>query len=182
MSPRPSPQPISAAVFLRLDVLVRRLGMRRPWFAAVLLLIAAAVGSCASPRARKPGYFSGASIKVRGAGVLEVQDALVETFQDHGFRLASGLGQLMTFEKEGTRNDRWMYSTRDEPQTQRLVVTLELGDDPETIRVHCSGKLVRELAHGVGEDTGYLLAGGRWRYDQLLREAKRRAERESSSL
>lgn len=133
-----------------------------------------------------PQIFRGADVTIRGAGAMEVRQAVVDVMMENEFRLASPVGNVMTFEKEGTRHDEWMYgSYGSRPMRQRVVITITMGDDPETIEVVASGKVVREYGNMSGEETGYLFAGGALRYSKYLDMVKKRVEslvRASSSF
>ncbi len=116
---------------------------------------------------RRP--FHGADVKIKGAGVLEVRQAVVDVMTENQFRLTTPIGNVMTFEKEGTRNDEWMYgSYGSRPMRQRCTITLTIGDDPETIELVASGEVVREYSNMTGEEIGWLPAGGALRYGKYL--------------
>jgi hypothetical protein len=144
--------------------------------------LAVAVGGLSSCQSdedpyRSHGFFRGADVNIRGAGALEIRQTVVDVMTENDFRLASPFGNSMTFEKEGTRNDEWMYgSYGSRPMRQRVTVTLEIGDDPEIIRLVASGVVVREYSNMSGEETGGLFAGGAMRYSRYLDQIKARVE------
>lgn len=124
-----------------------------------------------------PKIFRGADVTIRGAGVMEVRQAVADVMTENEFRLASPFGNVMTFEKEGTRNDEWMYgSYGSRPMRQRVTVTITMGEDPEAIELVASGQVVREYGNMSGEETGYLFAGGALRYGKYLDMIKKRVE------
>lgn len=148
---------------------------------AVAAAAAALLVSCAGAGSPSKNYFKGASVVVRGVPSMELEDAIWEVFKDAGFRLASGMGDVMVFEKEGTRHDEWMYGGFEgKVTTQRVTVTQEIGDRPDTIRLLCEGKIIRNLSRLGDDETGYLYAGGRMRYQKYLNKVKKRAERARS--
>lgn len=159
----------------------------RRWLAVAPALAVALVGFCScqsdgDPNA-SPQLFRGADVNVRGAGAIEIRQAVVDVMTEQEFRLASPFGNSMTFEKDGTRNDELMYgSYGSRPMRQRVTVTLEIGDDPEVIRLVASGLVVREYSNMSGEETGYLFAGGALRYGKYLDMIKHRVERPSREL
>lgn len=147
-----------------------------PVLAAVL---AGSLCSCQTDGEGNPTsqMFHGADVTIRGAGVMEVRQAVADVMTENEFRLASPFGNFMTFEKEGTRNDEWMYgSYGSRPMRQRVTITITMGEDPETIEVVASGKVVREYGNMSGEETGYLFAGGALRYGKYLDMIKERVE------
>lgn len=119
--------------------------------------------------------FNGADLTIKGAGVLEVRQAVVDVMMENEFRLTSPMGNVMTFEKAGTRNDEWMYgSYGSRPMRQRCTITLSMGDDPESIDLVAAGEVVREYGNMTGEETGWLFAGGALRYGKYLDQIKER--------
>lgn len=48
---------------------------------------------------------------VRGAGLMDVRNAVVDVMADDGFRLVSPFGNVMKFEKEGSRRDGIKYGS-----------------------------------------------------------------------
>gem|GEM_PF-2296987 len=155
---------------------------RRTLLAVVPALTLALTGLCSCQYGGEAGsssqLFRGADIDIRGAGSMEVKQAVVDVMTEQEFRLASPFGNAMTFEKAGTRNDEWMYgSYGSRPMRQRVTVTLEMGEDPELIRLIASGVVVREYSNMTGESTGYLFAGGALRYGKYLDLIKARVER-----
>jgi len=150
---------------------------------AVFWLVAASAGlsSCqhGGGGASAPHMLRGASVTIRRAGAMEVRSATVDVMTENGFRLASPYGDVMVFEKEGTRNDELMYgSYGSRPMRQRVTISLEMGEEVETVRLLAEGKVVREYGNMSGEETGWLLAGGRHRYGKHLKQIKARVERE----
>jgi hypothetical protein len=116
-----------------------------------------------------PHYFRGATETVHGAGIMEVRSATADVMTENEFRLASPFGNVMTFEKDGTRHDELMYgSYGSRPMRQRVTITISVGDDPEAITLHAEGQVVRESGNMSGEETGYLFAGGKLRYGKYL--------------
>jgi hypothetical protein len=154
-------------------------GLRRaagPVLAGVLAVVSVAcqTDGDGNPTAQ---VFRGADVTIRGAGAMEVRQAVADVMTENEFRLASPIGNVMTFEKDGTRHDEWMYgSYGSRPMRQRVIITITMGDDPETIEVVASGKVVREYGNMSGEETGYLFAGGAMRYSKYLDMVKKRVE------
>lgn len=162
---------------------------RSALLAAVSLLAAGSLSSCASMvvgaisggAPPTPKFMRGASVTIQGAGPMEVRAATVDIMTENDFRLASPINDMMVFEKAGTRHDELMYGAYgSRPMRQRVTITLEMGDDPESISLLAEGKVVREYSNMSGEETGYLLAGGRHRYGKYLKLIKKRAERTAS--
>ncbi len=150
--------------------------------AAVLAVgLAALAASCQSGGDANltPSYFRGASETIRGAGVMDVRHAIVDVMTEDGFRLASPFGDVMSFESDGTRHDEWMYGAYgSRPMRQRVTITIEVGDNPETLKLFAAGMVVREYGNLEGEESGYLFAGGRHRYGKYLRMIEARVKRE----
>lgn len=163
---------------------------RRSLLAVGPALAVALAGLCSCQSDGDPnsvtGFFHGADVTVRGAGVMEVRQAVVDVMTENEFRLASPFGNIMTFERDGTRHDEWMYgSYGSRPMRQRVTVTVAMGDDPETIELLASGKVVREYSNMSGEESGYLFAGGAARYGKyldMIRDRVHRQVRERTQL
>jgi hypothetical protein len=137
----------------------------------VLAALVAMVSSCqidSEPRAsRSP--FRGADVTIRGAGATEVKSAVVDVMTEQGFRLASPFGSVMTFERDGTRHDEWMYGAYgSRPTRQRVTITTTYGEKPDTIDLVATGIVVREFSAMSGEETGHLFARGALRYGKYL--------------
>lgn len=146
----------------------------------VLVWVLASLGACESTKR----YMRGPREVIRGVPAQIVRNTAIDVLTDHGFRLTSGIDDVMVFEKPGTRNDELMYGWFDTPNatTQRLKIFIELGDEPNTLNLVGEGMIVREIGRMQGEETGYLYAGGRTRYGKLLREIKRKAEAQRDEL
>jgi hypothetical protein len=154
-------------------------GWRAGWLALVLVLVG--LSSCQTDEDAKPGprVFRGADETVRGAGTMEVKNAVVDVMTENGFRMASPFGSMMTFEKEGTRNDELMYGAYgSRPMRQRVTITVAAGEKPDTVELFASGKVVREYGHMTGEESGWLLAGGALRYGKYLDMIRDRVHRQ----
>ncbi len=138
------------------------------------LSLMALLVSCASTQR----YVRGPHVVIKDVPAQIIRDTTIDVLTDHDFRLASGIQDIMVFEKPGTRNDELMYGWFETPNAtkQRLKVSLELGDKPKTINLVGEGMVVRDISRMQGEEPGYLYAGGRIRYGKYLKEIKRRAE------
>lgn len=123
--------------------------------------------------------FRGADVTIRGATMMEVRHAVVDVMTENDFRMASPFGNIMSFEKEGTRHDEWMYgSYGSRPMRQRVTISITLGDKPETIELVASGQVVREYGNMSGEEKGRLFANGALRFGKYLDMVKERVERQ----
>jgi hypothetical protein len=146
-----------------------------------LMVVLAGLSSCQTDEDAKPGprIFRGADETVRGAGTMEVKNAVVDVMTENGFRMASPFGSMMTFEKEGTRNDELMYgSYGSRPMRQRVTITVTPGEKPDTVELFASGNVVREYGHMTGEESGWLPAGGALRYGKYLDMIRDRVHRQ----
>ena len=140
-----------------------------------LIVVLEATG-CASTNGT-PSRLKGARVAVRSSSESEVRSAVVDVFADNGFKLASGYGSHMTFEKKGSRNDEWMYGSLSQDVTmQRAEVSIELGTTEGTFEVQCQGTIIRNFGGMMGEEKGYLLANGRLRFQKFLVAVKKRVE------
>jgi hypothetical protein len=146
---------------------------------SALAVVLGGLSSCQTEEdpSRSRRFMRGADVDIRGAGAMEIRQAVVDVMTENDFRLASPFGNSMSFEKAGTRNDEWMYgSYGSRPMRQRVTVTLEIGDDPEIIRLVATGVVVREYSNMSGEEIGGLFAGGAMRYSRYLDQVKDRVE------
>ncbi|MFN0127121.1 MAG: hypothetical protein ACKV19_10610 [Verrucomicrobiales bacterium] len=128
---------------------------------------------------RSSRIFHGADVTISGATTMEVRHAVVDVMTENEFRMASPFGNIMSFEKEGTRNDEWMYgSYGSRPMRQRVTISISLGEKPETIELVASGQVLREYGNMSGEEKGRLFANGALRYGKYLDMIKERVERQ----
>ena len=152
---------------------------RTGWVASVMLA-GLMIGGAGCSSLSQPQSSSFASVAVSGATSGEIQAAVVAVFGEAGYLQARNEGDVMVFEREGSRLDHIAYgsSIGDAPVWSRVrasIVPFAGG----SLRLQCQAYVVRDYGAGHMEEEIRLLPLRAGPYQKLLeRVAERCAAQE----
>lgn len=92
------------------------------------LAIALILTGCQSPHGQNAGSSSLASVMIKNKSAEEIQKATTEVFLEDSYRLAGVSGNMMVFEKPGSRANELAYGgiLAQQPVTIRIKVVMEV--------------------------------------------------------
>lgn len=123
----------------------------------------------------KPASASFASVVIPNRSPEEIHDTTVQVFEEAGYRKKRGPGELMVFEREGSRGDQIVYggiggAAYGGAVTVRVKAEIVDVVGQDARRLQCTAYIVNDAGDGIFEDTQRLANFRRGPYQKLLDE------------